>query len=801
MADPYSQTGSVKPTGPSVDATQHITPVHMPAVGQRTAEAIEGLGQNVIKIGDLFGDVAADNASNEYQERVNAIMHGAPGRMVTGPDGKPTPDLGYMGLKGRAALDARAETDKRMDDLRKEMLGKMTTLRMRKAFDDTSRRYKTYAEGRMGQHADAQANLWYDQVDKAGAENWSNHIARNANDPQQVLEGRENLRKVYVQRAERLGGGPAMITQAVEHADRVAVEAQASSIAVTDPSKAMRIIENNKAALGTRYDELALRFRARAEQQDGRELADGMLSASPPPKGDDAHAVVKHFEGFLERPKMDTDGRLRAGYGSDTVTKADGTVAPVTADTVVTREDAERDLARRVPQFQAGIKQKIGNEKWDALSPQAQASLTSIAYNYGSLPDGVAEAVRSGGDIAAAIRKLAGHNNGINASRRAREANNIAPGEAIPRSQVEMIEEVKARGLPPQAEAAAVARINRSYELQHKVETQQRAAFKQKVDDSTAEAMQTGVTSNPVPEADFLRHYGPADGAAKYAEYKDDIVFGADWKSLQTLSDVDQHKLLDARMPKPGAPGYAHAIKSQERLQKAVAKIQEQRRDDPAGAVSRMPAVQDAFALYDPKNPGSFKAVADARLAAQERLGIDPEFRSPITKAEALKLTAPLRNIIAGDTRGIRDSLTRMGTQFKAMFGDQADEAFAYAIRAHKVDAEVSQQAALVFRKIANGEALLPADGAAVDGASERAAAKAAITGTGRPQPARPRVIGNPDEQGFEGSPVIQPQAPPPGAIEYLLKNPGSDAAFDQKYGTGLAKEIRKRYPVAPGLP
>jgi hypothetical protein len=39
---------------------------------------------------------------------------------------------------------------------------------------------------------------------------------------------------------------------------------------------------------------------------------------------------------------------LRTGYGSDTVTLADGRVVPVTADTRVTREDAERDLARRV---------------------------------------------------------------------------------------------------------------------------------------------------------------------------------------------------------------------------------------------------------------------------------------------------------------------------------------------------------------------------------------------------------------------------------------------------------------------
>jgi len=154
--------------------------------------------------------------------------------------------------------------------------------------------------------------------------------------------------------------------------------------------------------------------------------------AGPPPNPRDAVGVVKHFESLLLKAKMDTDGKYRVGYGSDTVTRADGKPEKVTADTVVTEEDAERDLARRLPLFQDDLKKKIGTAAWDALTPEAQASLSSIVYNYGSLPDSLVKPVQSGdpAQIAQAIRGLSGHNGGINAGRRAREA--VSVSDAAP---------------------------------------------------------------------------------------------------------------------------------------------------------------------------------------------------------------------------------------------------------------------------------------------------------------------------------------------------------------------------------
>jgi len=157
---------------------------------------------------------------------------------------------------------------------------------------------------------------------------------------------------------------------------------------------------------------------------EARDIRAGVLGVGPPPDPKDAPGVVKHFEGILYKAKVDTDGKYRVGYGSDTVTHPDGTHSPVTKDTVVTKEDAERDLARRLPQFQAGIKERIGSAAWDALTPEAKASATSIAYNYGSIPDRLVKSLQSGdpAQIAQAIRGLSGDNGRINARRRGLEA-------------------------------------------------------------------------------------------------------------------------------------------------------------------------------------------------------------------------------------------------------------------------------------------------------------------------------------------------------------------------------------------
>lgn len=150
-------------------------------------------------------------------------------------------------------------------------------------------------------------------------------------------------------------------------------------------------------------------------------IGSSMMGAIAPGMG--AIDLIKDFEGFRSKAYWDVNA-YRAGFGSDTVTRPDGSVEQVTQATVVTLADANRDLARRIGEFQAAIMGEIGAQRWGQFTTEQQAALTSIAYNYGSLPDRIIEAVRGGTsqDIATAIGRLAGDNSGVNQARRMREA-------------------------------------------------------------------------------------------------------------------------------------------------------------------------------------------------------------------------------------------------------------------------------------------------------------------------------------------------------------------------------------------
>lgn len=132
---------------------------------------------------------------------------------------------------------------------------------------------------------------------------------------------------------------------------------------------------------------------------------------------------IKDREQFRSKAYWDVNA-FRVGFGSDTYVDELGKVQKVTENTVVTLEQANADLSRRLGEFQAGIRNVIGPEVWKSLDENQQTALTSIAYNYGSLPARIAQAIKEGdrGQVAQAIAGLGTDNNGVNAKRRAMEA-------------------------------------------------------------------------------------------------------------------------------------------------------------------------------------------------------------------------------------------------------------------------------------------------------------------------------------------------------------------------------------------
>lgn len=150
--------------------------------------------------------------------------------------------------------------------------------------------------------------------------------------------------------------------------------------------------------------------------------------------GDKSAALLRELEDFRGEAYHDVNAP-RVGYGSDTITRPDGSVVRVTKDTKITRDDAERDLARRIRQTQGSIIEAVGADSWKALNDDQQAALTSVGYNYGTLPKSVVAAVKTGDTelIARSVETLKPHNDGINSGRRQKEAD-IIRGKRLART-------------------------------------------------------------------------------------------------------------------------------------------------------------------------------------------------------------------------------------------------------------------------------------------------------------------------------------------------------------------------------
>lgn len=156
--------------------------------------------------------------------------------------------------------------------------------------------------------------------------------------------------------------------------------------------------------------------------------------------------LIRGFEGYRDTPYWDVNA-YRTGYGSDTITAPDGSVVRVTPGMTTTRADAERDLSRRVnTEFAPIAARAVGASVWGSLSEPQRAALTSIAYNYGRIPESVSRAFSGGPEaVAEAIRALGAHNDGINAGRRSKEADIFLSASAPEGEPVRPAEEMPER--------------------------------------------------------------------------------------------------------------------------------------------------------------------------------------------------------------------------------------------------------------------------------------------------------------------------------------------------------------------
>lgn len=136
-------------------------------------------------------------------------------------------------------------------------------------------------------------------------------------------------------------------------------------------------------------------------------------------------SLIAGEEGFKGEAYQDSGGKWTIGYGQTTM---DGRA--VKQGDKMTKEEGVAGLRKNIKSHAAIAINQVGKENWDKLDPKARAALTSVAYNYGSLPDRIMPAVKTGDStkIAESLSLLHGDNKGILKERRLREASVITSG-------------------------------------------------------------------------------------------------------------------------------------------------------------------------------------------------------------------------------------------------------------------------------------------------------------------------------------------------------------------------------------
>lgn len=356
--------------------------------------------------------------------------------------------------------------------------------------------------------------------------------------------------------------------------------------------------------------------------------------------------------------------------------------------------------------------------------------------------------------------------------------------------------------LPPAGAAARYIKLSpeRRRALEHKARTALSAISQQEIKDDIERIRRTGK-----PE---MREDGSTalDRAAKVLTPNQHSKLSLAWREAEMehsavtgLADMSEaeaqrHMLAlnpDAREGATKDESYHSQVRVLRRAETEWKRIRLAREKDPALAVDSAPEVRAAETVVEEamRRPDSDRAKAlaepgralemraEARLEAQERLGIPEHGRRIITRAEAEHLLQMPKFGTMSDKdylNGLKAAADRAEQIYGTRFGRRA---FEEAIAFRAPSQERGELASAVARKIVSGE---PVTGADVR-KSERMDEATRSEGFAKPAADKP--------------PLDEPRTPYPEEIELLKRHPDQALKFDARYGKGMAaKALRGEF-------
>lgn len=213
---PYTGAPDVSADPEAANDYQH-TQASGADFGSQVGAAVSDVGQSVGKLSDFYGEVAADNATNDLITKNTAVLRGDPsqgplldadGNQVQGPNGGPVYKGGYFGLQGADAMSAREEVGAQLDENAQAARASLTTPEAQHQFDTQSRRYRAQADTEIGQHYDTQYKQWMVNTASTSSELAESTTANNIDNPTVLAQSREDLRQAEAKKYTAQYGTP-----------------------------------------------------------------------------------------------------------------------------------------------------------------------------------------------------------------------------------------------------------------------------------------------------------------------------------------------------------------------------------------------------------------------------------------------------------------------------------------------------------------------------------------------------------------------------------------------------------------
>lgn len=273
----FSGVPDLSPTGAPSGDYENIT-ASPAAFGAQKARALQTLGQGVENVGEagfnvlkFHNKIASDYEQTNTFQDVDKMLYGDPSKSTPGADGKPVPDLGFMGLTGRDAADRREDTIKAIEERRQQGRNNLSSPEAQLEYDNSTKRYVQNAYNQIGRHSETQYKSWAADSNETGANQARNDFVRNLDNPQGNEAAARYIQFREQQAQVKYGNDPQIMAGVKENARRDLLKAHVDAVAVHDAPGAMKILEKpaNKDLAGDQFDNMYRGLEARANKQLG----------------------------------------------------------------------------------------------------------------------------------------------------------------------------------------------------------------------------------------------------------------------------------------------------------------------------------------------------------------------------------------------------------------------------------------------------------------------------------------------------------------------------------------------------